>query len=519
MDEHKTTVARLASEVARFNASKTPFRIYHGSTLSTRQSSRQRNRIIDVSSLSHVLQFNKAEKTVLVEPNVPMDQLVEATLAQGFLPKVVMGMQRLQVPYNMRLTGLAELPNITVGGGFAGTSGESSSYKFGLFDRTIRGAEIILGNGDTIWTSANQHRDLFFTAAGSCGSLGVITLLELELIDAKSHVELQYIAVNGTQEAVQQLRKYQDKPDVDYMDGIMYSMTSGIIMIGRLTNNTIPGKVQRFDRPHDPWCYMHAEEMLKKMQGSKSDYRESIPIQSYLFRYDRGVFWSGLRAFKYFITPFNRITRYLLDPFMYSRTMVHALHRSGIASRTIIQDYGVPYDAAEVFVRWTDKTTGIWPLWLCPVKSAPQDERSFSQGNNIKEDMLLDVGIWDMGPADSHAFIKLNRDFESKVTELGGMKCLYAHAYYTEQEFWDIYDEDKYSRLRREYHAENLPSVYDKVKVDLQGVAGGRSEKRREGWGEWAYNGFWNTWPFGGLYGVASATKGLLVQSDFLLKK
>lgn len=47
-----------------------------------------------------MLQFNAAEKTVLVEPNVPMDKLVEATLAQGFLPKVVM-----------------ELPNITVGGG------------------------------------------------------------------------------------------------------------------------------------------------------------------------------------------------------------------------------------------------------------------------------------------------------------------------------------------------------------------------------------------------------------------
>jgi FAD/FMN-containing dehydrogenase len=47
-----------------------------------------------------VLQFNKVDKTVLVEPNVPMDKLVEATIAQGLLPKVVM-----------------ELPNITVGGG------------------------------------------------------------------------------------------------------------------------------------------------------------------------------------------------------------------------------------------------------------------------------------------------------------------------------------------------------------------------------------------------------------------
>ncbi|KAF1842269.1 FAD-binding domain-containing protein [Cucurbitaria berberidis CBS 394.84] len=503
METHKSTVASLASKVAQFSLSKTPFRIYHGSTLSTRQSSRQRDQIIDVSSLNHVLQFNKASKTVLVEPNVPMDKLVEATLAQGLLPKVVM-----------------ELPNITVGGGFSGTSGESSSYKFGLFDRSIKGIEIILGNGEVIWASADQHRDLFFTAAGSCGSLGVITLLEMELIDAKRYVELQYIPVSSVQEATKQLRHYESQPGVDYMDGILYSMSSGVIMIGRLSDDAIPGRTQRFDGAADPWFYMHAEDVLKKSRDEKTDYRETIPVQSYLFRYDRGVFWSGLRAFKYFITPFNRITRFLLDPFMYSRTMVHALHRSGLASRTIIQDYGVPYDKAEDFARWTDGRTSIWPLWLCPVKSAPRDERSFSQGNNVKDDMLLDFGIWDMGPEDAHAFIKLNRDFEAKVTELGGMKCLYAHAYYTEQEFWEIYNEKKYKELRNRYHAQSLPSVYDKVKVDLQGVAGGKAmAKKRETWSEWAYERFWRTWPLGGLYGVASATKGLLIESDFLLKK
>jgi hypothetical protein len=116
---------------------------------------------------------------------------------------------------------------------------------------------MILGNGDIVWASAEKHRDLFFTAAGSCGSLGVITLLELELIDARSNVELQYIPVNSTQEAVRQLRIYQEDPEVNYMDGIMYSITSGIIMIGRLTDKAIPGKIQRFDRANDPWFYMH----------------------------------------------------------------------------------------------------------------------------------------------------------------------------------------------------------------------------------------------------------------------
>lgn len=266
--------------------------------------------------------------------------------------------------------------------------------------------------------------------------------------------------------------------------------------------------------------YLHAEELVGRLSPGTS-HKESIPLKTYFFRYDRGVFWSGLRAFNYFCTPFNALTRYLLDPFMYSRTMIHALHRSGLASQTMIQDLAVPYESAEEFIKWTDEKTGLWPLWLCPVKPCPDDERSFSMGKGVSaEKTQLDIGIWGMGPKDERAFIKLNRDFEAKVAELGGLKCLYAHAYYTEDEFWGIYDEERYQRLRTQYHAASLPSIYDKVKVDLQGVAGSSSpQKQRETWGAWTARRFWSTWPFGGLYGVASATKGLLVQSDFLLKR
>jgi len=506
MDAHNTTVSDVASRVRTFQRTSTPFRIYHGSTLSTRESSRQKDRVIDTSSLKHVLQFNKQEKTVLVEPNVPMDVLVDATIREGLLPKVVM-----------------ELPNITVGGGFAGTSGESSSFRYGLFDQSIRGIEIVLGNGEVVWATGQQgdpHRDLFFESAGSCGSLGVITLLEVELIDAKPYVELEYRAVGSVKEAVEVLQKAEKDPNVDYIDGILYSKTSGVIMIGKLQAEPLQGHVQSFDKATDPWLYLHAQEILGRTKNEKEHYRESVPIKAYLFRYDRGVFWSGLRAFTYFGMPFNWVTRYLLDPFMNSRTMVHALHRSGLSSQAIIQDLAVPYESAEAFVEWTDERTGLWPLWLCPVKPAPEDERSFSMGKVISsEKTLLDIGIWGMGPKDARKFIKLNREFEARVAELGGLKCLYAHAYYTEDEFWRIYDEEKYVDLRRRYHCDWLPSVYDKVKVDLQGVAGDRREQKQEAWSEWSWRKFWETWPFGGLYGVASATKGFLVQSDFLLKK
>lgn len=69
-------------------------------------------RAVDISTLRNVLAVDQVKRTVLVEPNVAMDSLVEATLPHGLVPPVVM-----------------EFPGITAGGGFAGTGGESSSCK------------------------------------------------------------------------------------------------------------------------------------------------------------------------------------------------------------------------------------------------------------------------------------------------------------------------------------------------------------------------------------------------------
>ena len=80
------------------------------------------------------------------------------------------------------------------------------------------------------------------------------------------------------------------------------------------------------------------------------------------------------------------------------------------------------------------------------------------------------------------------------------MKWLYADAFYTETEFWDIYDRKWYDDLRKKYHAESLPSVYEKVKVDVDAQIRARS-------------GVWSIWPLSGLYGVAKAVLG----SEYLL--
>ncbi|OJD11741.1 hypothetical protein ACJ73_09483, partial [Blastomyces percursus] len=90
MDEHNAAVAAISAQVRRFHSTRTPFRIYHGSTNTTRPTSFQRDRLVDTSSLSRVLRVDQHARTALVEPNVPMDALVAATLEAGLVPPVVM---------------------------------------------------------------------------------------------------------------------------------------------------------------------------------------------------------------------------------------------------------------------------------------------------------------------------------------------------------------------------------------------------------------------------------------------
>jgi delta24-sterol reductase len=177
MEQHNDAVRAISRRVREFYAVRQPYRIYHGSTNTTRTSNRRPDNTVDVSSLGHVLDVDVARQTALVEPNVPMDRLVAATLARGLVPLVVM-----------------EFPGITVGGGFSGMGGESSTFKHGLFEATVNWIEIVIPNGEIMTASRikDENTDLFWGAASAFGTLGVVTLLEVQLQPAKPYVQLTY---------------------------------------------------------------------------------------------------------------------------------------------------------------------------------------------------------------------------------------------------------------------------------------------------------------------------------------
>ena len=478
---HDKAVERIATSMRGFYDRKEAFRIYHGSTNSTRQPAIRGNNYVDTKSLSHVLSVNPKDRTALVEPNVPMDRLVEETLKYGLIPPVVM-----------------EFPGITVGGGYSGTSGESSSFKHGFFNRTINRVEMVLANGKVIECSDSENADLFHGAAGAVGSLGVTTLIELQLRESKKYVETTYHPLYSVADAIRKIEEVTADPEIDHVDGILFSPAKGAVITGRMTGASkqeTGATVTRFSDAKDPWFYLHVKDVISNRKESTT---ELIPLADYLFRYDRGGFWVGAMAFEYYKMPSNNYTRRFLDDFLHTRMMYTGLHASGLSKKCIIQDVALPYSTAEQFVEYTEELFDIWPLWLCPLRQSPlptiHPHLKTTESNSGVSEAMLNIGIYGWGPSRPNESVKANRDLERKVRKLGGMKWLYAHTYYSEEEFWNIYDRKWYDALREKYDATSLPSVYDKVSPHVD--AGKRASLGSR---------LKSMWPLSGVYGLKKA--------------
>jgi len=65
-------------------------------------------------------------------------------------------------------------------------------------------------------------------------------------------------------------------------------------------------------------------------------------------------------------------------------------------------------------------------------------------------------------------------------------------------------------KANKPFEANYLPTVYDKVKVDIAA-----EQRAQESWVGWLLALFWSIWPFAGLYGVYTAMRG----GDYLLPR
>lgn len=377
------------------------------------------------------------------------------------------------------------------------------------------------------------------------GTLGVVTLLEIELIVGARYVELTYWSVGSALEAVDKVMEETRRKENAFVDGIMFARDKGLVLTGQFTDKA-DHPVARFARARDNWFYLHAEKHFQPPSAKTNHPRPvrfSVPLKDYFFRYDRGAFWMARYAFKYFsFAPFDRFSRFCMDSLLHTRPMYRAMHYSGHYNKYLIQDLGLPIHNAGDFMDWVDDELEIYPLWLCPLRCGhgtswlrpdPSGKPRFfyrpslsgldAQNGDVSdgkqqanEEMVFNVGVWGPGPKSRKDFVAINRKIEAKVSELGGIKWPYSQYYYTEDEFWQIYDREAYTELRRKYRAETLPTMYDKIKPRSDDL----EEKKGPPNGSRGLHGrlltlLWDVWPVSGLYGLAK----VLLSREYLIER
>lgn len=237
MDEHNATIAKLAAQVESFYLEKKPFKIYHGTTNSTRKTVVDRRALINTSTLHHIFDVNPQSREAVVEPNVSMESLVEATLPYGLLPAVV-----------------PEFPAITIGGAIAGIAGESSSFKYGFVSENVKRMELILANGEITQACEGQNEDLLQGVAGTFGSVAIVTLITLRLVQAQNHVRLTYHPVNSTTELLWMIDQQTQNQSNSFVDGILYERNRGVVICGTFAGDIRPDeRVQSYSKARDEW--------------------------------------------------------------------------------------------------------------------------------------------------------------------------------------------------------------------------------------------------------------------------
>ena len=385
---------------------------------------------IDLHGFDHVLAVDPAGGTVESEGMVRYVDLADATLARGAMPAVV-----------------PQLKSITLGGAHAGVGIEASSFRHGLVHDTVVSIDVLTGDGRILTCTAdNEHRDLFFGLPNSYGTLGYALRLTARTLPVKPFVALEHVRYSDPAACFADMVRFAADPGIDFLDGVVFAPGELYLTRARFVESA-------------PWQsdYTYERIYYRSIRERASDY---LAVRDYLWRWDTDWFWCSKN-----VGAQNPLLRRLygrkrLNSISYQKIMrwnsrwglTSAWSRlSGTHAESVIQDVDIPLARAAEFLEFFHAEVGILPIWLCPIRPALPGV-VFPLYPLRNDTLYVNFGFWDVvrdrtpHPPGFH-----NRKIERKVGELGGIKSLYSDSYFTEDEFWSVYDRSAYAALKAKY--------------------------------------------------------------------
>ena len=482
------------------------------------------SRRVDVSALDGVIAIDRERGLMHIEPGMSMDEMARVGVAHGVLPLVVL-----------------EFPGITAGGAVSGGGIESSSHKYGSFFDTVEEVDCVTGDGRFLERVSRTHEpELFHALSASYGTMAILTRIAVRVERAPRFVHVRYVHCDGMPAATLCMERLANAPAVrgggagagagahahkhaygagapEFIDGVAMAADSAVVVVGEGCDEPPAGVPLLTLRAHryDPWFFWHlatiaratpavSQAQVEAAAGGKgagasagaggegaeaalgrlAGHAEYMPLEDYLFRFDRGAFWMARHGLQVFYGAgawgadlargagpawLLRVKYAWLATTRQLYRMLHKIGDEGLARTYVVQDLVMPDRAAAcALAAFTGDASpdaagagegclAIWPLWVCPVRMvAPRHAADAGFGFPVQQTreggLMVNVGVYGL-PNGGRAFdpVALNRALERRATQLGGRKMLYAQSFYGEAEFWALFDRAAYERARARY--------------------------------------------------------------------
>jgi FAD/FMN-containing dehydrogenase len=444
MASYVEKIARLQAEIAAAPAGSSPRVGLAKSTSNLFRDRAPRSAPrIDLKHFNRVVAFDGAAQTVETEGMATYAELAAATLAQGAMPRVV-----------------PQLRSITVGGAMAGVGIEATSFRHGLVHDTALALEVLTGDGRVvICRPDNEHSDLFFGFPNSYGTLGYALKLTIRTQPVRKFVHVEHLRFSTAAECFAAIARVGTQADVDFLDGVVFSADEMVVSVGRFVDEAPYASDYSFERIY-----------YRSLRERSTDF---LTAEGYLWRWDTDWFWCSKNVGAQHPLLRRLYGRKRLNSVTYQRIMrwnsrwglTRALNGlRGVHAESVIQDVDIPIDRAAEFLAFLHAEVGILPIWLCPIR-APDAGATFTLYPLAPGTMYVNFGFWDVvATREQRPAGFCNRLIERKVRELGGIKSLYSDSYFSEDEFWAIYNRPAYAALKARYDpAGALGDLYAKT--------------------------------------------------------
>lgn len=389
---------------------------------------------LDVGDLNKILHIDPKTRICVAEPGITFTELVKATLKYNLVPYVV-----------------PELKTITIGGAVSGCSIESMSYKIGGFHDNCLEYEVVTAKGDVlICTPTNKNKLLFQMMHGTFGTLGIITKLKFKLSPAKQFVRVNYEKYYTLEDYKKAIWNHFIKKDVDFMDGIIHSPKLYVLSIGTF--------VDKAPYTHNYyWMRIYYQSTKKR----KIDY---LKTHDYFFRYDKGVTNVHPKSFlgRLFFGKIINSTNTL--------KIANKFHWLIPESKIpITVDVFIPFSKVTGFMKWYRKNWNHFPLWCVPYKRVhPYEWIDNKFWKKTNDELFFDLAIYGFRGVKNKA--QKYRIMELELAKIGGLKTLISNNYYSEEEFWKIWNKKNFQVLKHKTDPNNIfRGLYEKTCKAMMG--------------------------------------------------